>query len=62
MPLRIYKMVNLIIRSKIKEVVKDMRVSIGLADALDKQVEEILKKAAERAKANNRTTILPQDL
>ncbi len=55
-------MAELIVKSKIKEVVKDMRVSIELAEALNKKVEEILKKAAERAKANHRTTILPQDI
>lgn len=55
-------MVELIVKSKIKEVVKDMRVSVGLAEALNKKVEAMLKEASERAKANHRTTILPQDL
>lgn len=56
-------MVELVIKSKIKEAVpKDLRVSVELADALNKKIEEILKKAAERAKANHRTTILPQDV
>lgn len=55
-------MTELIVKSKIKEVVKDMRVSIELAQELNKKVEDLLKKAAERAKANHRTTILPQDL
>ncbi|MCX8194088.1 MAG: hypothetical protein N3G19_01875 [Candidatus Pacearchaeota archaeon] len=55
-------MVELIVKSKIKEVVKDMRISIELAEALNKKVEAILKEAAERAKANHRTTILPQDI
>lgn len=55
-------MTELIVKSKIKEVVKDMRVSIELANALNKKVEAILKEAAERAKANHRTTILPQDI
>lgn len=55
-------MTELIVKSKIKEVVKDMRVSVELAEALNKKIEAILKEAAERAKANHRTTILPQDL
>jgi len=55
-------MTELIVKSKIKEVVKDMRVSVELAEALNKKIEEILKKAEERAKANHRTTILPQDI
>lgn len=59
-------MVDIIIKSKIKEALpkelKDLRISVELAEALNKKVEEILKKAAERAKANHRTTILPQDI
>jgi len=59
-------MVDIIIKSKIKEALpkelKDLRISVELAEALNKKVEEILKKAAEWAKANHRTTILPQDI
>ncbi len=55
-------MVELVIKSKIKEVIKELRVSANLADALNKKIEEILKKAEERARANHRTTVLPQDL
>jgi histone H3/H4 len=59
-------MVDIIIKSKIKEALpkelKDLRISVELAEALNKKVEENLKKAAERAKANHRTTILPQDI
>lgn len=59
-------MVNLVIRSKIKEALpkedKTLRISNELAEALDKKIEEILKKAASRAKSNHRTTILPQDI
>jgi len=54
-------MVDLIVKNKIKEVVK-LRVSSDLHQELSKKVEEILKKAEERAKANHRTTILGQDL
>ena len=56
-------MVELVIKSKIKEAVpKDLRISVELADALNKKIEQILKESAERAKANHRTTILPQDI
>ena len=55
-------MTELIVKSKIKDVVKEMRVSIELAEALNKKIEALLKEAVERAKANHRTTILPQDL
>ncbi|UCD21091.1 MAG: DUF1931 family protein [archaeon] len=54
-------MVEIIVKSKLKEVVK-LRVAANLASELNKKVEEILKKAEERAKANKRTTVMPQDL
>ncbi len=54
-------MAELIIKSKIKDVVK-LRVAANLAEQLNKKIEEILKKAEERAKANHRTTILAQDI
>lgn len=56
-------MANLIIKSNIRKVVpKEMRVAINVAKKLNEVVEEILKKAAERAKANKRTTLMEQDL
>jgi len=56
-------MVELIVKSKIKEAVpKGMRVSSDVPAALNKLVIEILKKAGERAKANKRSTVMPQDL
>jgi histone H3/H4 len=54
-------MTDIIIKSKIKEIVK-LRVAANLAETINKKIEEILKKAEERAKANHRTTILPQDI
>ncbi len=53
---------SLIVRSKIKEVCEGMNVSGGVADALEKKVEQILKDAVERAKANKRKTVMPQDI
>lgn len=55
-------MAGLIVKSKIKEVVKDLNVGSDVADALEKEVEAILKKAAERAKANGRRTLQARDL
>jgi len=53
----------LIIKSNIrKQVPKEMRVGIDVANALDKAAQELLKKAVERAKENIRTTILAQDI
>ncbi|MBS3083122.1 hypothetical protein J4454_04240 [Candidatus Pacearchaeota archaeon] len=44
---------ELVIKSKLKDAVKGLRVSSELAEALNKKVEAMLKEAAERAKANH---------
>ena len=51
----------LIVKSKIRDFV-DLNVGEELARALERRVEEILKKAEERAKANQRRTIYARDL
>ena len=51
----------LIVKSKIKKCV-DLNVGEDVARVLEMQVEEILKKAEERAKANQRRTIYARDL
>jgi len=55
-------MTDLIIKSKIKEAVPDLQVSSDVPEALNKVVEELLKKASERAKANGRRTLQARDL
>lgn len=55
-------MPNLIIKSNIKEAVPEMSVAAEVADALNKKVEQILKDAEERAKANGRRTLQARDL
>ncbi len=54
-------MMNLIIKSKIRKCV-DLNVGEEVARELDRKIEEILKKAEERAKANQRRTIYARDL
>jgi histone H3/H4 len=51
----------LVVRSKIKEMTK-LNVASDFADALSKEVERLLKRAEERAKANKRSTLQPRDL
>lgn len=51
----------LIIKSKIKEYV-ELQVSEEVARELERKAEDMLKKAEERAKANNRRTIFARDL
>lgn len=62
-------MTGIIVKSKIREIVKKLDASgeIGnvaeeVEEALDKKVEEVLIKAIERAKANQRKTLLARDL
>lgn len=52
----------LVVKSKIKEIVKEVNVSGDFAEALDKVVEELVGKAVERAKANGRRTVQARDL
>jgi histone H3/H4 len=55
---------NYVYKSKLYEILKKhgMRLSGDAIDAVDDLVEEALKKAAKRAKANGRKTVKPQDL
>ena len=52
----------LVVRSKIKEVAGNCNVSADFAEALSKEVEKLIKRAVERARANKRNTIKPRDL
>ncbi len=54
---------ELIVKSNIKKILPEgMRVSSDFAAALNKIIEELIKKAVERAKANHRTTVMAHDL
>ncbi len=55
-------MIDLIVKSKIREAVKDLNVSSDVAEALNKKVEALLREAAQRAKANGRRTLQARDL
>ena len=53
---------SIIVRSRIKEIATDFNVAADFADTLDKKVEQLIKDACERAKANNRKTVMAKDL
>ena len=55
-------MVEIIIRSKLKKIVRDLNISAEVPEALDKEVDRILKKAEERARANGRRTLQGRDI
>lgn len=52
----------LIVKSKVKDVVEDVNVGGDFAEALNREVIALVKKAVERCKANGRKTLRPQDL
>ena len=56
------KMVQLIVKGNIKEAVPELSVAAEVADALNVKVEQLLKDAEQRAKANGRRTLQARDL
>lgn len=55
-------MAELIVKSKVKDAVKGMNVATDVPERLNLKVENILKEAVERAKANGRRTLQARDL
>ena len=52
----------LVVRSKIKDSVKNMNVSGDFAEALSSKVEALVKDACKRASENGRKTVQSRDL
>jgi len=55
-------MTDLIVKSKIKDAVDGLNVSTEVFEALNEKVNDLLKTAGERAKANGRRTLQARDL
>jgi histone H3/H4 len=55
---------NYVVKSEVKKLVKELGCRMGEEGmtAAHRRVEELVKNAAARAKANNRKTIMPQDI
>ncbi len=51
-----------IVQSKVRAAVKGFRMSPDFFEELDKKVDEMIKEASNRAKANNRKTLRAYDL
>ncbi|MFH7880895.1 MAG: DUF1931 domain-containing protein [Candidatus Aenigmatarchaeota archaeon] len=56
------KEVNLVVKSAVREVVGDVRISDEFFDALNKKVEAMVKEAVKRAEANGRKTLRAADV
>ena len=54
----------LTVGSKVREVIKEagLRSDGDLVEAVSNKVHDLLNKAIERCKANNRSTVRPSDL
>jgi histone H3/H4 len=54
----------LVVRSKVKALAKKKKMNLGgdAVDALTKEVLRLVDRAAERAKANRRSTIKGRDI
>jgi hypothetical protein len=53
---------GIVVRSKIREYLDGLNLGEDLGIELEKKVDDILKKASERAKANGRRTVYARDL
>lgn len=51
-----------IVRTRVKELAGEMNVAVDFVDVLQKKVELLVKEAVDRAKANNRKTVMAKDL
>ena len=52
----------LIVKNAVKEAAKDVNVSSDFYESLDEEVQDLIAKAVERAKANKRKTVQARDL
>jgi histone H3/H4 len=52
----------LIVKSKIRKYLDGLNLGEDLVIELERKVDKILKKAAERAKGNGRRTVYARDL
>lgn len=53
---------SVVVKSRIKELAGEYNVAGDFADALNAEVENLVKKACNRAKENNRRTVMAKDL
>lgn len=52
----------LVVKSKVRELVKNMRFSEEFFEALDEKVAQLVEEAVKRAKGNGRATLRAYDL
>ena len=55
-------MVKLIVVSNIKKIAKGINVAGDVPESLNKKIEQIIREAMARAKANGRRTVQGKDI
>ena len=55
-------MVKLVVASNIKKVAKNINIASDVPSALNKKIEQLIKEAVQRAKANGRKTLQGKDI
>jgi len=55
-------MVKLIVVSNIKKVAKKINIAGDVPSALNRKIEQVIKEAVQRAKANSRKTLQGKDI
>ena len=55
-------MSDLIVNTGVKDALDDHPISSDFYEALDEKVAELIEEASRRAEANERKTVMPQDL
>lgn len=53
---------SLVVRTQIKKRIGELNLAGDLMPTLNSKVEELIKKAIERAKANGRKTVMGKDV
>ena len=53
---------SLIVKSFVRKIAGNKRVSVGFYNALEKKVEDIIKDATKRADGNKRSTLMAHDI
>ena len=56
------KVVDIIVKSKIREAVNGLNIASEVAEALNEKVLKVLDEASERARANGRRTLQARDI
>ena len=55
-------MTDLVVNAGVQDKLDDNPISSDFYEALNEEVAELLEEASRRAEANDRKTVMPQDL